>query len=123
MASMLRHRSRRKRGGRHPAIAPVASPLKSSVAVLVERLANPRAETGSQSVARDEMVLAIREGLAALPGDQRAAVEACYLQGQDLGATAEELTKTPAAVRGLLHRAKQALRETLGRTSRWFYIR
>ena len=123
LASMLRQRSRAKRGGRHQNRAAGTSPLKSSVSMLVRHLADQHGETGSQHAARDEMVQALREGLAALPDDQRAALEAHYLDHRSLDATAQEMTKTQGAVRGLLHRAKKSLREALGESSRWFYRR
>jgi RNA polymerase sigma factor (sigma-70 family) len=77
-------------------------------------------ETPSQFAARQEAVTAVRVGVASLPEDQRLAVELRYLAGKSLADTAAELGRSPAAVRGLIWRAQQSLRELLGRSSRWF---
>lgn len=55
-----------------------------------------------------------------LPEDQQQAVRLSCLQGKSLNATANTLGRSPAAVRGLLYRAKQRLRDALGHSSRWF---
>ncbi len=124
LASMLRRRSRAKRGGGRPPMGAAGdSPLKSSVHLLIQHLADSHGQTGSEHAARAEMIQALRKGLAALPDDQRAAVETHYLDDRSLDGTAEEMAKTQDAVRGLLHRAKKSLRKALGESSRWFYRR
>lgn len=121
LASMIRHRCRSKRGGRHQVHSADASRLRSSISLLVRCLADEHGETGSEHAARGEMLQALREGLAELPHDQRAAVEAHYLDHRSVDATAAELEVTQGAIRGLLYRAKQSLRTALGKSSRWFY--
>ena len=76
--------------------------------------------TTSDKLARDEAVRAVQVAVAVLPSDQRAAVALHHLQGQSVEATAAKLCRSPAAVRGLLQRARKSLRELLGRSSRWF---
>jgi RNA polymerase sigma factor (sigma-70 family) len=70
-------------------------------------------------VAGHEAVQAVHVGLAGLPDDQREAIRLHYLDGASVKETAAAMERSPDAVRGLLHRAKQALRNTLGRSSRW----
>jgi DNA-directed RNA polymerase specialized sigma24 family protein len=43
-----------------------------------------------------------------------------YVEGKSLAETATAMRRSPAAVRGLVDRAKQSLRKALGRSSRWF---
>jgi RNA polymerase sigma-70 factor (ECF subfamily) len=76
--------------------------------------------TPSHHLAGEEAVRAIQVAVAVLPDDQRAAVTLHHLEGQSIEATAAELARSQAAVRGLLQRARKSLREMLGRSSRWF---
>jgi RNA polymerase sigma-70 factor (ECF subfamily) len=68
----------------------------------------------SQKVIHQEEVLRMAEALAALPENQRRAIEMHHLQGQPLAEIARELGTTKAAVAGLLHRGLKALRRQLG---------
>jgi RNA polymerase sigma factor (sigma-70 family) len=63
---------------------------------------------------------AIRDAVDALPSDQREVVRLYALEGQSLATTARSIRRSPAAVRGLVHRAKQRLRELMQSSSRWF---
>lgn len=76
--------------------------------------------TGSGVAATREALLALEAQIVGLPEEHRQAVRLSLLQGCSLEETATVLGRSPAAVRGLLHRAKQRLREALGRSSRWF---
>lgn len=77
----------------------------------------------SQHVARAEAVQAVQVRLAGLPDDQQEAIRLRYLNQQSLESVAEAMQRSPAAVRGLVHRAKSSLREMLGRTSRWWSVK
>jgi RNA polymerase sigma factor (sigma-70 family) len=70
--------------------------------------------------ATKEAIQALEVHIAGLPQEHRRAVQLNYLQGRSLEETATALGRSPAAVRGLLYRAKQRLRVALGRSSRWF---
>ena len=64
-------------------------------------------------------VEALQVAITGLPDDQRQAIH-LNLSGLSLDEIAETMNRTEAAVRGLLHRAKRALREAMGRSSKWF---
>jgi RNA polymerase sigma factor (sigma-70 family) len=86
---------------------------------LVEHLSD-HGSTPSGHAARNEAVQAVRVGLAGLPSAQRKAIKLHHLDGRSLDETAAEMERSPGAVRGLLQRARQSLRQSLGRSSRWF---
>lgn len=110
--------NRKKRGGDHHRIRKPPDSRTGSVVDLVEMLSGG-GRTPSQSVARHEAVQAVQIGLASLPEDQRLAVQLRFIVGKSLAQTAQEMGKTEGAVRGLIHRAKQNLRDGMGRSSRW----
>jgi RNA polymerase sigma-70 factor (ECF subfamily) len=72
----------------------------------------------SGRVERPERLLRLADALAALPDDQRRAVELKHLQGLALIEVARRMGRTVPAVAGLLHRGLRALREDLGETWR-----
>lgn len=76
--------------------------------------------TPGRSAARHEAVAAVQSAVDGLPSDQREVVRLHALEGQTLVATAQTIRRSPAAVRGLVHRAKQRLRELMQSSSRWF---
>jgi RNA polymerase sigma-70 factor (ECF subfamily) len=68
----------------------------------------------SEHAARNEQLLQLSDGVAALPDAQRDAVVLHYWQGLPLVGVAQQMGRTPAAVAGLLQRALRALRSQLG---------
>jgi RNA polymerase sigma-70 factor (ECF subfamily) len=76
--------------------------------------------TPCRAAAQHEAVAAVRDALEALPAEQREAVRLHALEGQTLATTAQNIRRSPDAVRGLVHRAKQRLRELMQSSSRWF---
>jgi RNA polymerase sigma-70 factor, ECF subfamily len=70
----------------------------------------------SGRVERHERLLRLADTLAALPGDQRRAIELKHLQGLALIEVARRMGRTVPAVAGLLQRGLRALREELGET-------
>ena len=67
----------------------------------------------SERAVRHEDLQRLAEALAALPEDQRRAVELHHLDGLGVGEVARELSRSEAAVGGLLRRGVKRLRELL----------
>jgi len=61
----------------------------------------------------------VQVGIAGLPDDQREAIWLHHLSGKSIEETAAAMDRTPASVRGLLQRARQALRDALVRSTLW----
>lgn len=113
----LRRLRRKKRGGdlRKAARRADDSSLVDLVTLLSDHGGSP-----SQRAAQREAVRTVQIGLAGLPAEQRAAIVHRYVEQQSIESTAAAMRRTPGAVRGLLHRAKQSLRDALGRSTHWF---
>lgn len=116
LAKMIRDRSRLKRGGGRWGLAIDDHAVFGLLADLGDD-----AKTGSERLARVEVVEAMAVAVAALPAKQREAVERYYLDQQTLSEIAQAMGRTKDAVRSLLHRAKESLGELMGGSSRWFY--
>jgi RNA polymerase sigma-70 factor (ECF subfamily) len=114
----LKGLQRKKRGGGQRRLHGPAKNDASSMADLAEML-SANCDTPSGACARHEAVQAIQVGIAGLPDDQRAAIRLHVLEGRSLAETAAVINRTPGAVRALVHRAKQQLREGLGHASQW----
>jgi RNA polymerase sigma-70 factor (ECF subfamily) len=110
-----------KRGGKRIHARPPVGHA-SSLINLVEQLSDSDNRASSQAAQR-EAVQAVQVGLASLPESQRNAIRIRHLDGKSVAATADELGRSPGAVRGLLQRARKTLRGALGRSSRWFHIK
>ena len=110
--------NRKKRGGDYQRVHNAAESEGGSIVDLIDMLSSD-GRSPSQSVARHEAVQAVQIGLAALPEEQRLALQLRFIVGKSLAETAEQMGKTEGAVRGLIHRAKQNLRDGMGRSSRW----
>lgn len=67
----------------------------------------------SHRVMREEQLLALADGLAQLPDDQRQVVELHHLEGLPLADVARSLNRTKGAVAALLFRALKKLRALL----------
>lgn len=116
LAQTMRDRGRAKRGGRSWQV--VRS--ESSIRQLVSDLEDEANETGSQRMLREEMKAAIQEAIRQLPELQRDLVEQYYLDQRSLDDIAVQKGMTKSAVRSLLYRAKAAIKQLLGNSSRWY---
>jgi len=67
----------------------------------------------SQGAARNEQVVRLSSALAAVPANQRQALELRYLKGRSLAETAQAMAITIPAAAGLVRRGIEALRERL----------
>ncbi|HZU36518.1 MAG TPA: sigma-70 family RNA polymerase sigma factor [Gemmataceae bacterium] len=86
--------------------------LQQSASRLDVWLADERSSP-SQSVLRQEQLSQLAAALAALPEDQRTAVEMKHLMGQSVAEIARQMDRTETAVGGLLRRGLRNLRERL----------
>ncbi|MEM8680179.1 MAG: sigma-70 family RNA polymerase sigma factor [Planctomycetota bacterium] len=77
-------------------------------------------ETVSQFVAKSEALDALRVALAGLSDDQQRAVRLRYFEQLSVEDVAEQMAKTTGAVRGLLDRARAALRTAMHHSALWF---
>ena len=66
---------------------------------------------------RHEAIEAVHEAIDALPEEYRQAVRLRFLEGKSLEEIAELMGRSPRAVQGLVDRAKEKMRATLGRLS------
>lgn len=112
----IKEHDRQKRGGEMNRVE--NSPHDSCMTPLLEWIAGEDPHPSSVA-ARSEALHALQVALAGLETDQREAVRLRLLEGRSLEETAAELGRTPDAVRGLVHRAKQKLRDAMGRASQW----
>ena len=86
--------------------------LDQSSAMLAKFLASEDS-TPSQHAAREERLKKLGEALAALPDEQRTAVELRHLRGLPVPAVCRAMARSEASVAGLLRRGLKALRALL----------
>jgi RNA polymerase sigma-70 factor, ECF subfamily len=87
--------------------------LEQSSARLEAFLAADQTSPSGRVEKRERLVL-LADALAALPEDQRRAIELKHLQGLALIDVARQMNRSGPAVAGLLHRGIRALRNDLG---------
>ena len=76
-------------------------------------------ESPSKNAAKNEWCEELQIALAMLPEDQREVIKLQYFEQLSLKEIAELLDRSVGSVRGLLQRAKDALRNSLERPSKW----
>lgn len=113
----IRQHGRQKHGGDLRRV-PEEAHADGSIASLWEWTASGHTSPGSVA-ARSEALHALEVALASLPAEQRTAIQMRLLDGKSLEETAAALDRTSDAVRGLIHRGKQALLASMGRASLW----
>lgn len=119
LTDAIKAHGRKKRGGGRQATRTPRDGQHSSYVDLLEMLSTDR-RSPSQSVAAHEAIQAVQIAVAGLPLEQREAIRLRYLEGKSLDETASAMQRTQNAIRGLLHRAKQSLKEMLGNSSQWY---
>lgn len=114
----LRAQQAKKRGGDRRRVTAGVNEDSPFVNDLVAEYAATSA-TPSREVARREAIQAIQVALAGLSEEYRLVVQLRYFEGLSLEETAEAVGKTKGAVRGILDRAKQKIRDSLESASRY----
>jgi RNA polymerase sigma-70 factor (ECF subfamily) len=109
-----RRRHRERRAGDLPENAD-----SSGLALLVDRLVSDSTTPGGR-VQRDEHVCCLQAAIATLPDEQREVIQRYYLQEQSYEQIAQELGRSKDSIRGLCYRARQNLRDSMGRSSLYF---
>ena len=115
----IRTTTRQKRGGGNRKVRIQNDAKSSSIQELVVLLSDGGLSPSGRFAAK-EAQRAITVGIATLPDDQRTAINLRYIEGKSIQETAHLMQKSPDAVKGLLHRGKLQLRDSLDRSSRWF---
>jgi RNA polymerase sigma-70 factor (ECF subfamily) len=115
----IKQHDRRKRGG---GWGQVGSDNDSRLSPLLDWIAGTDTPP-SGAAARSEALHALQVAIASLESDQRDAIRLRLLEGKTLEETAQALGRSTDAVRGLVHRGKQKLRDCLGRASQWLSAR
>jgi RNA polymerase sigma-70 factor (ECF subfamily) len=75
--------------------------------------------TPSRIAAGKEIVCAVQAAVSQLPENERRVMRLYYLEQQTTESIAAELGVTPGAVRAIVQRARQRLRDLLGSSSAW----
>ena len=107
-----------KRGGEFERTKMSEDAFRHGVLGLVDELSTGDA-TVSQFVAKIEAVEAIRIAIAALPGDQQAVIRCRYFEQLSVEKIAEKMDRSPGSIRGLLDRARAALRISMHNSALW----
>lgn len=117
MQDLIKGLKRKKRGGEFQRVETGAAASRSRVDFV--QLLSAQVSTPSRRFARGEAASVLKAAVACLPEDQRAALTLHYFEGRDIQEVAERLDRSPAAVRGLVRRAMDALRGDLERSAVW----
>jgi RNA polymerase sigma-70 factor (ECF subfamily) len=119
LADEIRKTRRRKRGGGMRRVRAPSNDSSAGAAALVDLVVG-HDHTPSSSAARHEAIQAVRAAVAGLPPRQREALSLVYLEGLSSKEAAERMGISDAAVRSLVDRGRDSLREALGTVSKYF---
>jgi RNA polymerase sigma-70 factor (ECF subfamily) len=114
----VRRSHRLKRGGAARRVRFQASSADESLDTIWDWVCQD-SQLPERNVRREEARRAIQICLSELPAAQREAVIAHYFQHLNTNEIAARMQRTPGAVRELLRRARENLRELMGSASAW----
>jgi RNA polymerase sigma factor (sigma-70 family) len=119
--NLIRDAERRRRRERRAGETrlPGRGAASSSFGLLLDRLVTDSTTPGGR-VQRWEHVRRLRGAIASLPEEQREVIERHYLRDQSYEQIGEAMGRSKDAVRGLSYRARQNLRDLMGRSSLYF---
>ncbi len=107
-----------KRGGKFKRVEPARDQFAERARELLAEISTGDA-TVSQLAARTEAADALRVAIASLPNEQQSAVKLRYFDQLAVEQVAEAMDRSVGSVRGLLSRAKAALRTSLHYSALW----
>jgi RNA polymerase sigma factor (sigma-70 family) len=114
---LVRAYRRKKRGGDRARLA--ISWIDVADYVMGDPDGRSPMSTPSRIVQTKEVIHAVQAAVSQLPENERRAMRLYYLDQESTEAIAAELDITPGAVRALLQRGRQRLRDLLGSSSTW----
>jgi RNA polymerase sigma-70 factor (ECF subfamily) len=117
LLDMVRTYRRKKRGGNRARLQ--ISWIDVADYVMGDPDGRPPMPTASRIVQTKEVIHAVQAAVSQLPENERRAMRLYYLDQESTEAIAAELNITPGAVRALLQRGRQRLRDLLGSSSTW----
>lgn len=100
-------------GGKEKLVGEPAGAQGRSRGTALDDLADPAPSSPSNELERDDVVRAVRQAIAQLPENQRMALILAKYEELSYDAIAEVLGISEKAVKSLVHRAREALRERL----------
>jgi RNA polymerase sigma-70 factor (ECF subfamily) len=115
----IKAQRRKKRGGKRQRVQRAPSEQTTTKGELLDRVCGDD-RSPSTVAARNEGVRALQVALARLNDDYRQVLRLSYLEAKSLDEVADEMGRSKDAVRGLLYRARQKLRDAMGQSSLWF---
>jgi RNA polymerase sigma-70 factor (ECF subfamily) len=118
LRDVIKSLRRKKRGGEHYRVQSATDSRLGSAANLAEML-SASGSTPSRSLARREAIRAVQVAMAGLPQEYREAVRLRYYEGLSIEEVARAMHRSSGAVRGLIDRAKRAMRDSMGRASKY----
>jgi RNA polymerase sigma factor (sigma-70 family) len=119
LQDLVRRMRRKKRGGGR-GVARAGSTSDHGSVLELASIVCDRGDSPSRAAVRGEAIQAIQVGLSSLPEEQREAIRRRFVERQDYAAAGKAMGRSADAVRSLVYRGKQSLRDFMGRSSRWF---
>jgi RNA polymerase sigma-70 factor (ECF subfamily) len=119
MLDALRRHKRKRRGGDRKQVAAHSS--TDSMLGLFDMLADD--STPLRRASRDEALACMNVALAGLPDDYREVVRLRFFEDRSYKEVADAMGRSEGAVHGLITRAKERLRDLLGRASAYLSTR
>lgn len=113
LRQMNREQAKKARRPADAALDPEATFL-----ILLNRIGDDAGIPADEAM-RHEAVQALQAAIANLPDDYQDAIRYRYLEDRPLDEVAELMDRSPGAIRALCNRAKEQLRQELGRLSRF----
>ncbi len=102
-----------RKGGRHGLRTHSLEAALEQSSVRLESFVATEDTSPSQEMVRAERLVELAMQLAALPEDQRSALELRYLRGLSVPAVAQQMGRTTVSVTGLLYRGTRSLRQRM----------